>query len=291
MYRSFSIAMMLVAALTINQTYGQNETPAAGVGAPPAQAAPQNPADENSLVDKVSFFMGFNLVSNLKSQGEVNVEQLVAGMKAAAAGEDRMDYVRGFQMMSNLKEQGVDLKLERLIAGISAASDGKELGMSPEEVNAYMQQFGKIVQQRQVEKMKKLSDANIAAGEAYMAEVAKNNPDAKMLDGIQYQIIKQGDGPSPTPAQRVKVDYHGTFTDGTVFDSTIKPPSGTPPTPAEFGVVEVVPGFSKVLQTMKVGSTWKVCIPGPQGYGPAGRGKIGPNQALVFEITLLGIVK
>jgi FKBP-type peptidyl-prolyl cis-trans isomerase len=299
MFRSSCVAIVLAATLSVAQTnvLSAQENQAAGQqGTAGAQLTPkvvvQEPADEGSLVDKVSYFMGFNLMSSLKRQGnDVNMGQLFEGMKAAVEGPDRKDFVAGYQLMSNLKEQGADLKLEKMLEGMTSASDGNDLGMSPEEVNALMQAYTKVVERKQVEKMKQESDVNLAAGEAYMAKVAAENPNAKMLEGgIQYQILKEGTGPMPTVQQKVKVDYHGTFIDGTVFDSTLKPLDGSAPTPAEFNVAEVVPGFSRTLQTMKVGSTWKICIPGPQAYGASGRGKIGPNQALIFEITLLDIL-
>ncbi len=298
MFRSCCVAIVLAATLSISQlnVVGAQENKAAGQpGAAVTQDAPaaQSPVDEGALVDKVSYFMGFNLMSNLKQQGnEVNMGQLFEGMKAAIDDPERKDYVAGYQLMSNLKERGADLKLNQMFEGMTNASEGKELGMSPEEVNSLMQAFTKLVEKKQMAKMKAQSDVNLAEGEAYMKKVSAEDPNAKMLDnGVQYQVLTEGTGPMPTAGQKVKVDYHGTFTDGTVFDSTTKPLDGSKPTPAEFNVSEVVPGFSKALQTMKVGSKWKICIPGPQAYGASGRGKIGPNQALVFEITLLGIVE
>lgn len=252
--------------------------------------------DEGSLTDKASFVVGFNMMKNLNKQkaGEVNMEQLFAGMKSAAEGEDRKSFIAGYQMMSDFQQRGLGLKLEKIIEGMMTASSGKELGMTDEEVQTMMMAFQKVVEKRQIEKMKKLSAENVAAAEVYMAKNAEGNPNVKTLpNGVQYEIMTEGTGPVPTVANRVKVDYHGTFLDGTVFDSSIEPPSGKPPTPAEFNVNEVVPGFSAVLQSMKVGGKWRVVIPGQQGYGAGGgaRGLIGPNQALIFEISLLGIIR
>ena len=249
--------------------------------------------DEGSLTEKASFFIGFNLMTNLNRQKKISLDldQLREGMEAAAAGTDRESFIAGYQLMKNIQQQGADLKLEKIFAGIKSASDGEELGMPPEQVQAMMTAFGKLVEQKQMVKMKKLSDINLAAGAAYMAKNKADNPSVKELDnGVQYEVLVEGEGPIPTVENRVKVDYHGMFLDGTVFDSSIDPPSGDAPKPAEFQVVEVVPGFSKVLQSMKVGSKWRVVIPGPEGYKMAGRGQIGPNQALVFEISLLEIL-
>jgi FKBP-type peptidyl-prolyl cis-trans isomerase len=290
--------MVLAAAFSISQmnvVRAQENKAASQPGAATTQEAPaaKSPVDEGALVDKVSYFMGFNLMSNLKQQGnEVNMGQLFEGMKAAIEDPGKKDFVAGYQLMSNLKSQGADLKLDPMFEGMTKASAGKELGMTPEEVNSLMQAFTKLVEKKQMAKVKAQSDANLAEGEAYMRKVSAEDPNAKMLEnGVQYQVLAEGNGPMPTAGQKVKVDYHGTFVDGTVFDSTTKPLDGSKPTPAEFNVSEVVPGFSKALQSMKVGSKWKICIPGPQAYGAGGRGKIGPNQALCFEITLLGIAQ
>ena len=246
--------------------------------------------------EKKSYIVGYQTMKDLQRQGgdKTNMKELFAGMEAAAAGEDKKNFVAGFQMMSGLKEQGYGLSLDKIFEGMMTASSGKELGMSDEEVMAMMNAFQKVVEKRQIEKMKKTSADNIAAAEAYMAKNAADNPNVKMLEnGVQYEILTEGTGPVPTIANKVKVDYHGTFLNGRVFDSSINPPSGRPPAPAELKVGEFVPGFSEVLQNMKVGGKWRVVIPGQQAYGIKGgaRGMIGPNQALVFEVTLLEITE
>ena len=183
-------------------------------------------------------------------------------------------------------------ELEKIFEGVKSASEGQELGMSQEEIRALMTSYSRMVEKKQMEKLKQQSEANLAEAEAYMAKNAAENPKVKSLDnGVQYEVLVEGDGPIPTADSKVKVDYHGTFIDGTVFDSSIKPISGRPPKPAEMRVVDVVPGFSKVLQSMKVGSKWRVVIPGPQAYKMAGSGPIGPNQALIFDVELLEILK
>lgn len=252
--------------------------------------------DEGSLTDKASYYVGFNMMMTLNKQraGEVNMQELFAGMKAAATGEDKKSFIAGYQMMSDFEQRGFGLKLEKMFEGMTTASSGKELGMSEEEVQTMMMAFQKIVEKRQTEKIKKMSTDNIAATDAYMAKNAASNPKVKMLpNGVQYEVLTEGTGQVPTAANTVKLDYHGTFLDGTVFDSSISPPSGGPPKPAELGVVQFIPGFSTALQSMKVGSKWRVVIPGQLAYGIQGgaNGMIGPNQALIFEITLLAITK
>ena len=252
--------------------------------------------DENSLTEKVSYFIGFNMMMNLNRQqtGKVNMQEVLEGMKAAQSGKDMSSFIAGYQMISDFERQGVELTLDKVFNGMTTASAGKELGMTEEEVNALKSAFQKVVEKRQTEKLKLKSAENIAAAEAYMAKNLADNPNVKTLEGgIQYEILTEGTGEIPTVSNEVKLDYHGTFLDGTVFDSSIKPPSGRPAEPIKLNVGGFVPGFSKVLQNMKVGSKWRVVIPGQQAYGARGdgTGMIGPNQALIFEISLLEIVQ
>lgn len=305
MFRSIRVAAALSVAVCLVMTGvcflgSVNAQEGTAARQQPAASAPGfNPTvvqDEGSLTAKASFFIGYKLVKDLNRQqaGKVNMEQLFAGMKAAADGEEKQSFIAGYQMMSGFKEQGFGLTLDKMFEGMMTASSGKELGMSDEEVQSLMTAFQKVVEKRQIEKMKQQSASNVAAAEAYMAKNAKDNPNVKMLDnGVQYEILVEGTGQVPTVANNVKVDYHGTFLDGTVFDSSIEPPSGKPPSPMELAVGRFVPGFSKVLQNMKVGSKWRVVIPGQQAYGIQGGagGMIGPNQALIFEISLLGITQ
>lgn len=216
------------------------------------------PQDAESLKDKASLIIGYSTISNL---------------------------------MSNLERQGVDLNMTKFSEGIQKAVEGSELGMTPEETKSVMMAFQKIVQKQQVEKMTILAKKNKAEGDTFLAENAKKDSVKKLPSGVQYEVIEEGTGGTPTVSNMVRVHYHGTLPDGTVFDSTLKPLDGSPPEPAEFKVGQVVPGFSEVLQAMKVGDKWKIAIPGEQAYGMRGKGKIGPNQTLLFELQLLGVVR
>ena len=300
MSKFLSVALVLFATLNfslLNSVVAQDGSSAEQQAASELKLEPtvvvQPSLDEKELTEKVSYYMGFNLISNLKRQGEdMDMDQLMKGMSAAVNGPDHESFIAGYQMMKSMQTQGAELQLEKLFAGMKSASAGDELNMNPEEISSFMTAFSELVQKKQMEKKQLEADTNLAAGEAYMAKAAAENPNLKRMEnGVQYEVIKEGTGPSPVVGQRIKVDYHGTFLDGKVFDSTTKPLDGSPPEPAIFLVEQVVPGFSKTLQEMKVGSTWKVCIPGPQAYGLAGRGQIGPNVALLFEITLLEIVE
>ncbi|MBX3708768.1 MAG: FKBP-type peptidyl-prolyl cis-trans isomerase [Gammaproteobacteria bacterium] len=119
-------------------------------------------------------------------------------------------------------------------------------------------------------------------------EANKSKPGVVILpSGLQYKIIKEGNGSSPTINDTVTVNYSGTLIDGTEFDSSYKRGE-----PATFPVSGVIPGWTEALQLMKVGSTWELYIPASLAYGATGAPPvIGPNQTLIFKVELLGINK
>ena len=119
-----------------------------------------------------------------------------------------------------------------------------------------------------------------------MEENKKNEGVVVLNSGLQYKIIRQGKGALPTENSKVKVHYHGTLIDGTVFDSSVD--RGTP---AEFGVTQVIRGWTEALMLMPVGSKWMLYIPQELAYGGQERPSIKPFSALIFEVELLDIVK
>ncbi len=123
-------------------------------------------------------------------------------------------------------------------------------------------------------------------GEAFLAENKTKEGIQTSESGLQYKVITEGTGEKPDPTDVVRVHYHGTLMDGTVFDSSVERGE-----PAEFGVSQVIPGWTEALQLMPVGSKWKLFIPQDLAYGPRGAGQaIPPYSALVFEVELLEIV-
>jgi FKBP-type peptidyl-prolyl cis-trans isomerase len=135
-------------------------------------------------------------------------------------------------------------------------------------------------------KQKKEAAENLAAGTAFL-EANKKKEGVKVLpDGLQYKIIKEGTGPTPTADDKVKTNYRGTLIDGTEFDSSYKRNR-----PAEFNVKGVIKGWTEALELMKVGAKWELFIPPNLAYGERGRPGIPPNSTLIFEIELLDIVK
>jgi FKBP-type peptidyl-prolyl cis-trans isomerase len=119
--------------------------------------------------------------------------------------------------------------------------------------------------------------------------LAENSKKAGVIitgSGLHYEVLSEGSGPKPAATDTVRVHYHGTFTDGSVFDR-----SRDRGDPAEFPLNGVIPGWTEGIQLMSVGSSYKFYIPSELGYGPEGAGPIPPYSPLIFEVELLGIVQ
>ena len=124
-------------------------------------------------------------------------------------------------------------------------------------------------------------------GAAFLAANAKKDGVVTTASGLQYKVIKSGTGESPKASDKVKVHYHGTLIDGTVFDSSVQRGE-----PIVFPVGAVIPGWVEALQLMKVGDKWQLFIPAPLAYGESSPSPVIPaNSVLIFEVELLGIEK
>ena len=131
----------------------------------------------------------------------------------------------------------------------------------------------------------KAAQQNIAAGEAFLTDNASNEGVVTTESGLQYLPLENGDGQHhPGPRDKVKVHYHGTLISGAVFDSSVDRGE-----PIEFGLNQVIPGWTEGLQTMKVGDKTRLFIPSKLGYGNSGAGSIPPGSTLIFDVELLAI--
>ena len=142
-------------------------------------------------------------------------------------------------------------------------------------------------QEQEMSKAQKQGEVNKQQGAAFLA-ANKSKPGVKTTaSGLQYKVLKAGNGPTPKATDKVRTHYHGTLIDGTVFDSSVQRGE-----PAEFPVSGVIRGWTEALQLMKVGDKWQLFIPSELAYSARGAGGvIGPNSTLVFEIELLEILK
>lgn len=199
---------------------------------------------------------------------------------------DRLSYALGVSMGYNFRASGIqELNVDDFADALGAVFYGRATKMTAEEAKTEVQSFFMQLQQKQQEENAKMADINAAAGEQFLLENGKRAEVHTTPSGLQYEIVKQGDGPRPTAGDSVTVHYTGKLIDGTVFDSSEERGE-----PATFGVTQVIPGWVEALQLMNVGSRWRLFIPSAIAYGPQGAGGlIGPNQTLVFDVELLAI--
>ncbi|GEP45005.1 FKBP-type peptidyl-prolyl cis-trans isomerase [Brevifollis gellanilyticus] len=213
---------------------------------------------------------------------------------AAKPDMDKVSYFIGRQIGSNFKQQKVEINVDTFTSAVQDALAGKESKYKPEELEAAMGAFEKHMQGRMAEiqaEMQKEAAAKAveakAAGTKFLAENGKREGVKTTASGLQYEVIKQGNGAKPVPTDKVNVHYHGTLLNGKVFDSSVQ--RGEPIT---FGVQEVIKGWTEGLQLMSVGSKFKFFIPSDLAYGDNGAGgDIGPGETLVFEVELLKLEK
>jgi len=210
------------------------------------------------------FFMGISFTS--KSQ-EMTQEQ-------------KISYALGANVGESFKTAGIQLTMENFIQGVTDAMAGNNK-LTPQE----MEQLFAIVNQQVQEHQNKGMEEEKAKGAAFLAENLKKEGVVATASGLQYKVIKMGTGPKPTATDQVKVHYHGTTIDGTVFDSSVQ--RGEPIT---FGLNQVIPGWTEGLQLMPVGSKFMFFIPSNLAYGDRGAGNaIKPGATLIFEVELFEI--
>ncbi|WP_372652295.1 FKBP-type peptidyl-prolyl cis-trans isomerase [Draconibacterium sp.] len=200
---------------------------------------------------------------------------------------DSVSYAIGVLVGANNKQQletapgSEEMNLEAMAAAFRLASLGEEVEITEADANALVQRFFREASERE-------NQANLEEGNKFLEENGKREGVTTTESGLQYEVLTEGTGEKPGETDKVRVHYHGTLIDGTVFDSSVDRGE-----PVVFGVTQVIPGWTEALQLMPVGSKWKVYIPSNLAYGanPRPGGAIEPNMALIFEVELLEIVK
>lgn len=192
---------------------------------------------------------------------------------------DKVSYTIGTQIGQNFRMQGIEINTESLMLGLKDGMAGRELALSEDERRQVMTNL----QQRM---MAEQAAANLAQGRAFLDANRAKEGVRVLPSGLQYKVIKEGTGQTPTAADKVRTHYRGTFINGKEFDSSYKSNK-----PAEFPVTGVIRGWTEALQLMKEGSKWQLYIPAELAYGEPGRPGIPPNSTLIFEVELLEIIK
>ncbi|HRG02637.1 MAG: FKBP-type peptidyl-prolyl cis-trans isomerase [Bacteroidia bacterium] len=194
---------------------------------------------------------------------------------------DKISYALGLSLGNNLLSSGIkSLNIEKLARGIQDVLEQKKPEITYQEAQEIIDEYFRKLQEQSSEK-------TISEGKAFLESNGKRPEVITLKSGLQYEIINKGNGNLPKASDKVRVHYHGTLIDGTVFDSSVRRGE-----PATFGVTQVISGWVEALQLMPVGSKWKLYIPSNLAYGAQGAGQhIGPHTTLIFEVELLDIVK
>jgi len=198
---------------------------------------------------------------------------------------DKVSYIIGTQIARNFKTQDIEVNVEALTLGLKDALAEKPLALSNDEMQKVYAGFQSQMRAKMAAKQAAEASKNIAAGTAFL-EANGTKEGVKVLpSGLQYKVITEGTGKSPTATDKVKTHYRGTLIDGTEFDSSYKRDR-----PAEFAVNAVIKGWTEALQLMKEGSKWELYIPADLAYGSRPRPGIPANSTLVFEVELLEVL-
>lgn len=193
---------------------------------------------------------------------------------------DKVSYSLGLSIASNLISSGVKtLNAEAFNDGLATVFEGRMPEINPDEANKILQNFFEGLQKEQ-------GNAAKEAGNKFLEENKKQEGVITLPSGLQYKILKNGNGPKPKASDTVKCHYEGRLINGAIFDSSIRRGE-----PAEFPVSGVIVGWVEALQLMNTGSKWQLYIPSELAYGSHGAGQsIGPNETLIFDVELLDIV-
>jgi FKBP-type peptidyl-prolyl cis-trans isomerase FklB len=207
--------------------------------------------------------------------------------KGMETQKDRESYSIGYEVGLSMKKDGVEVNFDRLIDGLQDAIQKKEPRLKEEEMRKLIGDLRKKTLEAQMKKLQEQTAQNALESEKFLEENKKKEGVKTTASGLQYRVLKEGDGAIPKPEDQVRVHYRGTFIDGQEFDSSYS--KGQPIT---FRCNAVIKGWVEALTMMKVGSKWQLFVPPDLGYGKNGAGqRIPPNKVLVFDVELLGIEK
>ena len=230
--------------------------PAAKPNAAAAAPAPAKPAVDSAAID-----------AKFKGDKKAEYSYMVG-----------MDVGRG---LGSIKDE-IDMAI--VIQALQATIKGDKTTLNEQEALSVRQEFMQKLQARQAAKTKEDAEKNQKEGDDFLAKNKSKSGVKVTASGLQYEIIKAGNGPKPKATDTVKVDYTGTKIDGTKFDSSVDRGQ-----PATFPLSGVIPGWTEGMQLMPVGSEFKFYIPAKLAYGERGPGAIGPNATLIFDVKLISI--
>ena len=228
------------------------------------------------------------LAEGLMQRIAVRSGRAPAGTRPPEVDRDKVGYMVGSDVGRSLKPIKDEIDLAVFMRALrTILGNGKPL-LTDEQATAIRTAFSQHVQETMQARTAAAASRNGAEGAAFLAGNKAVKGVFTTPSGLQYMVLRQGAGPRPKPRDTVRVNYHGTLLDGTVFDSSYDRGQA-----AEFALDKVIAGWTEGVGLMPVGGKYRFWIPGDLAYGDKGAadGKIGPNATLVFDVELMGIVK
>jgi FKBP-type peptidyl-prolyl cis-trans isomerase FklB len=200
---------------------------------------------------------------------------------------DKLSYALGLGIGQQLVQMGADgLNVDDFAQSIKDVLGRKQLQMTHSEAQTIVTDFFKKQEERLNAERAEKGKAAKEAGEKYLADNAKKEGVVTLPSGLQYKVLKEGDGKKPAATDKVKCHYEGFLTDGTLFDSSVQRGE-----PSVFGLQQVIAGWTEGLQLMQEGAKYRFFIPYMLGYGASGAGaSIPPYSALVFDVELIKVM-
>lgn len=201
----------------------------------------------------------------------------------------KISYLMGLDNGSSILAMQIEFDEEAFRLGLEDALAARDPRLSQEDISSTVAEFEKEMKKKQEElqaSQQKLiaeqAEENAKKGAEFMEANSSKADVITTQSGLQYRILVEGNGSKPTTDNTVEVHYEGRLIDGVIFDSSIQRGE-----PAQFGVTQVIPGWTEALLLMSEGSKWELVIPPELAYGPGGTGPIPPNATLIFEVELL----
>ena len=293
--------VILALALVVSASFNTTEAKKKKKDQKTAETEVKAPVVLNDSRDSVSYAAGVSLTNGLLSylqQSGIKAEQMgdfLQGFKEAIASKDD-DQQKARRMGMQIADQVVNRMLpgilkdftdtpdsiveDLLFRGFTDAVENDTTVMLQKQAETFFREKSESNKQMKIEKQ-------IAVGKQFLAENALKEGVITLPSGLQYIILKQGDGEVPQKEDKVKVHYEGRLIDGTVFDASSK--HGTEP--ATFQPTQVIKGWTEALTMMPVGSKWRLFIPQDLAYGARAAGQIPPYSTLIFDVELVGIEK
>ena len=259
-------AVLFLCLVPMNTAFSQNDLPPANPPAGP-EGGPGGPA------------------------GPAGQPGALGGQPGAAtdpAYQQQVSYALGRNFANQLKESHIECDVKALLTGINDTLTGAQPKWNEQQLEAVLQKFGREMQAKEMARMQNEAAKNKQDEADFLAKNGKVQGVQTTPSGLQYRVIQQGQGATPTLNDTVKCNYRGTLIDGTEFDASARHGG-----PAEFPVKRVIPGWTEALQKMHVGDKWQLFVPSKLAYGmnPPPDSPIGAGSMLVFEIELLDVAK